>query len=68
MSAAGVTVKLEPKARHRSARRAASNPPSISVSGRFSPKFTMLSCLRTPVRLGWKGDRRVASTLPQTEH
>ncbi len=47
MSAAGVTVRLEPRARHTSARPAASKPPVMAASGKFSPKFTMVSTLQT---------------------
>jgi len=48
ISAAGVTVKLEPKTKQRSENYECVNPSSISFSGKFSPKFIIVSYKSPP--------------------
>lgn len=48
ISAAGVTLRELPKTKHKSAFLLFSNPLFNSFSGKFSPKFIILSCKSYP--------------------
>lgn len=62
MLAAGVTRKLDPSTRHKSAYFDSANPFFSARSGKFSPKFTIVSS-KSPLQFGFSHNLPVMWSL-----